>query len=220
MKMPYCFFGVLKRVKNGLKWLKMAKKARWNFIIYEWGRGDGVDWIDLSLIVRFCEILNHNPNISRLHISWDITSEPQYVYVSFFLFVFLSSKLYIIVNVFCFPSVSWLPPFIFASLVQLSIIFLDTKSQWFKVMIIIWESVPWLDYTISKVSVETCFNKWISMFVNRKFKDIWLPGMHEGWDGSGQAGPWDPLHLPLLPPLHPHHISHTLHLHPPHQARS
>ena len=28
VKMPYCFFGVLHRVKNGPKWLKNGKKTR------------------------------------------------------------------------------------------------------------------------------------------------------------------------------------------------
>ena len=42
---PYCFFWVLKRVNNGLKWLKNGKKTRWNFFFLEkmpylWG-GEG-----------------------------------------------------------------------------------------------------------------------------------------------------------------------------------
>ena len=44
----------------------------------------------------------------------------------------------------CFDSrsVSWLPPLLFASLVQLSSSFLDTKSQWLKVFICIFISYP------------------------------------------------------------------------------
>ena len=43
---------------------------------------------------------------------------------------------------FWFRSVSWLPPLLFASLVQLSSSFLDTKSQWLKVFIFIFISYP------------------------------------------------------------------------------
>lgn len=45
-------------------------------------------------------------------------------------------------------SVSWLPPFLFASLVQLSSVFLDTKSQWFKVCLRAETSSDKLDHGI------------------------------------------------------------------------
>ena len=63
---------------------------------------------------------------------------------------------------FWFRSVSWLPPLLFASLVQLSSSFLDTKSQWLKVFICIFISYPnpsaslWFCYQISAKT----FKRW------------------------------------------------------------